>query len=119
MTDPDLFRWTGGPDQTEDPIWVVDALRSGDATFASDGTAHVRLHIASTGQTAKPGDCLAHRDGTIRVIPADVGPNACRHCGDDEYHHGRQWHREVGFHRWIAPTQEQIKDRMFARRIGR
>ena len=23
----DAFKWTGGPDQTEDPVWIVEALK--------------------------------------------------------------------------------------------
>ncbi|KOX10121.1 hypothetical protein [Nocardiopsis sp. NRRL B-16309] len=116
--DPTLFRWTGGPDQTEDPTWAVNAIQAGGLEFTNDGTPDVRLKVTDTGQTAKPGDCLTHRDGTIRVIPAGVAPNACRHCGDDKYHHGNQWHRAVGFHKWIEPTDEQRKDRMKARALG-
>lgn len=119
MDEPTLFRWTGGPDQTEDPTWAVNAIQTGDLEFTNDGTPNVRLKVTNTGQVAKPGDCLALRDGTIRVLHSGVSPHACRHCGDDQYHHGNQWHRAVGFHKWIAPTQEQIKDRMLARRILR
>ena len=24
----EAFRWTGGPDQTEDPVWIVDAIKA-------------------------------------------------------------------------------------------
>lgn len=119
MAEPTLFRWTGGPDQTEDPTWALDALRAGELEFVNDGTPNVRLKHTGTGRIAKPGDCLALRAGAIRVLHAEVSPNACRYCGDDQYHHGNQWHREVGFHKWIAPTQEQIRDRMLARRAQR
>jgi len=29
----EAFQWTGGPDQTEDPEWIVEALDSGAATI--------------------------------------------------------------------------------------
>lgn len=25
----EAFQWTGGPDQTEDPVWIVDAIKAG------------------------------------------------------------------------------------------
>lgn len=118
VTEPTLFRWTGGPDQTEDPTWAVNAIRKGELEFTNDGTPRVRLNVTSTGQIAKPGDCLALRSGTIRVLHAGRTPNGCHHCGDDEYHHGNQWHRAVGIHKWIEPTDEQRLDRMKARALG-
>lgn len=29
----EAFRWTGDQDQTEDPIWICEAIRSGQVTF--------------------------------------------------------------------------------------
>jgi hypothetical protein len=29
----DAFKWTGGPDQTEDPIWIVEAIKAGTVRF--------------------------------------------------------------------------------------
>ena len=29
----EAFQWTGGPDQTEDPEWIVEALDSGAVTI--------------------------------------------------------------------------------------
>jgi len=26
----EAFLWTGGPDQIEDPVWAVDAIKSGN-----------------------------------------------------------------------------------------
>jgi hypothetical protein len=34
----EAFRWTGGPDQTEDPLWVIQAIRDGRISFANCGT---------------------------------------------------------------------------------
>jgi hypothetical protein len=42
--------------------------------------------------------------------------NGCRWCGIDQRGHGRQWTDEAGWHPWTAPTQEQAKARMQARR---
>ena len=46
-------------------------------------------------------------------------PNGCRHCGDDEIHHGWQWDPSAGLHQWQPPTQAQILDRMKARRASK
>lgn len=29
----EAFRWTGGPDQEEDPAWIVEAIKRGDVQF--------------------------------------------------------------------------------------
>lgn len=31
----EAFRWTGGPDQDEDPVWMVDAIRDGRARITN------------------------------------------------------------------------------------
>jgi hypothetical protein len=46
-------------------------------------------------------------------------PNGCRWCGIDERSHARQWQPDTGWHAWEQPTQQQIRDRMTARRVGR
>lgn len=45
-------------------------------------------------------------------------PAGCRACGLSERGHGQRWTRTVGWHKWLPPTQDQIKARMIARRIG-
>lgn len=47
-------------------------------------------------------------------------PNGCAWCGIEKRKHGRQ-HTEKGggWHTWVQPTQQQIKDRMRARRQAR
>lgn len=56
----EAFRWTGGPDQTEDPEWIIDAIRSGAATFPNCGTKDVKLKIATLEgtMTADVGDFI-------------------------------------------------------------
>ena len=82
-------------------------------------TPDARLTVTSTGQTAAPGDCLALRDGTIHVIHAGVPTDGCRHCGLPAREHMQRWEPGPGWHKWAAPTQDQIKDRMLARRAQR
>ncbi|MFD3955921.1 MULTISPECIES: hypothetical protein [Streptomyces] len=46
-------------------------------------------------------------------------PMGCHWCGIDQRTHGRQWTPDAGWHTWTQPTQEQIKNRMRARRSAR
>lgn len=42
----------------------------------------------------------------------------CQRCGISRPH-GWQYTNDAGLHQWVQPTQEQIKDRMRARRAER
>ena len=33
MEEVDAFKWTGGPDQTEEPEWISKAIKSGQVRF--------------------------------------------------------------------------------------
>jgi hypothetical protein len=46
-------------------------------------------------------------------------PMGCRWCGIDQRGHAQQYKAPVGWHQWGQPTQQQIKDRMLARRVQR
>lgn len=41
----EAFQWTAGPDQTEDPEWIVEAIRQGTVTVANSGSENVSLQI--------------------------------------------------------------------------
>lgn len=43
----------------------------------------------------------------------------CRWCSIDQHGHGRQYVEPIGWHQWQQPTQQQIKDRMLARRAAK
>ncbi|WP_326828708.1 hypothetical protein OIE13_22600 [Streptosporangium sp. NBC_01810] len=43
-------------------------------------------------------------------------PNGCAYCGVEAREHVQRWKPPVGWHRWVAPSQELIKGRMLARR---
>lgn len=43
-------------------------------------------------------------------------PSGCAHCGAARRGHFQRWKDGIGWHRWTAPTQQQIKERMLARR---
>jgi hypothetical protein len=51
--------------------------------------------------------------GSGLLFPA---PSGCRWCGVDEREHMQRWKLPVGWHKWEAPTLEQRKERMIARR---
>lgn len=53
----DAFKWTGGPDQTEDPEWIVDALEDGRVSFGTNNRGRAAL-------------CIRTLEG---VMAADVG----------------------------------------------
>lgn len=56
----DAFKWTGGPDQTEDPEWIIDAIKAERVFFTNVGTEHVQMHIGTLEgvMTATPGDFI-------------------------------------------------------------
>jgi len=33
----DAFQWTGGPNQTEDPIWIINAIKKKKVWFTNSG----------------------------------------------------------------------------------
>jgi hypothetical protein len=55
----------------------------------------------------------AHTDRPDDHLPT---PNGCRWCGLAEAEHYQRWKPPIGWHGWTAPTNEQRKERMFARR---
>ncbi|SFK75076.1 hypothetical protein [Streptomyces pini] len=46
-------------------------------------------------------------------------PFGCRWCGIEKRPHFQQWKAPVGWHKWERPTDEQIKERLLARRAAR
>jgi hypothetical protein len=42
----------------------------------------------------------------------------CRLCGIEQRGHAQQWKAPIGWHKWEQPTQQQIKQRMQARRTA-
>lgn len=66
----EAFKWTGGPDQTEDPAWIIAAIEGGSVRFADSGTPHVSLLIDTLEGThrANPGDWI------IRGVKGELYP---------------------------------------------
>jgi len=46
-------------------------------------------------------------------------PYGCTHCGEAKRVHGRRYIATAGVHSWERPSDEQVKDRMLARRAAR
>lgn len=46
-------------------------------------------------------------------------PSGCAHCGLEQRGHSQRWTETAGWHGYMPPTQQQIKDRMNARKASR
>lgn len=60
--------------------------------------------------------------GLPRILRADGtahDPSDCGDCGISDRAHCQRWTNTSGWHRWIAPTDEQVLGRMLARRAAR
>lgn len=66
----DAFRWTGGPDQEEDPSWIIEAIHDGTVTFPGCGTKDcvMRIHTLEGDMTAQQGDYV------IRGVNGELYP---------------------------------------------
>lgn len=66
----DAFQWTGGPDQTEDPEWIVEAIKQGTVRFNDEGTDQVTMEIATLegNHIARQGDYI------IKGIKGEIYP---------------------------------------------
>ena len=63
----EAFKWTGGPDQTEDPEWIVSALKKGSILLTENTARFIQLRDKIIGMeimtlegrhTARPGDYI-------------------------------------------------------------
>jgi len=66
----EAFKWTGGPDQTEDPVWIVEAIKAGTVRFEGQGTPGVSMLIDTLEGThrANQGDYI------IRGVKGELYP---------------------------------------------
>ena len=75
----EAFKWTGGRDQTEDPEWIVEALkmpetRIGVARIYSGGESGLFMEIKTKEGIirVKPGEyIIRYEDGTLTSSKAD------------------------------------------------
>jgi len=71
----DAFKWTGGPDQIEDPVWAVEAIKSGGIIFKNSGTPYVAMevHRPTSVVAAYPGDYVIKEEhGLLDICPKHV-----------------------------------------------
>ncbi len=56
----EAFRWTGGVDQTEDPEWIVEAIKDGRVAIISDSynTPYMVIQTLEGRHIAQPGDYI-------------------------------------------------------------
>jgi hypothetical protein len=53
----EAFKWTGGPEQTEDPEWIVDAIRNG-AVVIPEGLLIMEINTLEGVMIAREGDYI-------------------------------------------------------------
>lgn len=65
----EAFKWTGGPDRTEDPVWIVERIKDGSVYFA-DHFAGIRMYIEALEGTltADSGDYII-KDENSEIYP--------------------------------------------------
>lgn len=77
----DAFKWTGGPDQTEDPEWIVEALKKpqfqvGSARIVQvnpDGPINMEIFAHERRYHTQIGDyIIKNSNGEIYSRPADI-----------------------------------------------
>lgn len=61
----EAFVWTGGPDQTEDPEWIIEKIESGDVTFEPGA---MLIHTLEGVMRAGVGDYV------IRGVQGEIYP---------------------------------------------
>lgn len=55
----EAFKWTGGPDQTEDPEWCIEAIQQGKIEFHTiNGVTVAHIHTLEGIMQANPGDYI-------------------------------------------------------------
>ena len=59
----EAFRWTGGPDQEEDPVWFLEAMMDGRAFFG--------VYSGSTSEKDRVGIFINTLGGPHEASPGD------------------------------------------------
>jgi hypothetical protein len=63
----DAFKWTGGPDQTEDPEWIFEAIKAGSVRFNPLGE-FIEIDTLEGTHRASMGDFI------IRGVKGEIYP---------------------------------------------
>jgi hypothetical protein len=66
----EAFQWIGGPDQTEDPVWACEAIKSGKIWFSNPGTKDVCMEI----ETLEGVMCARQGDFIIQGVKGEIYP---------------------------------------------
>lgn len=64
----DAFRWTGGPDQEEDPIWAIEAIKSGRMYYQGGDEPYMTIKTLKGTMRANVGDWI------IRGVVGEIYP---------------------------------------------
>lgn len=64
----EAFQWTGGPDQVEDPEWIVDKIKDGTVTFYDLDNSEVMLYIQNIDGT----NMVSQGDYIIKGIKGEI-----------------------------------------------
>lgn len=64
----DAFKWTGGPDQTDDPDWIVEAIKNGNVKFTGVATPVMCIMTLEGEMQAQQGDWI------IRGVKGEIYP---------------------------------------------
>jgi hypothetical protein len=71
----EAFQWTGGPDQTDDPEWIIEAMVENKAWVARPGQddCHLMLVTLEGTMRANPGDFIVRGvEGEIYPVKPDI-----------------------------------------------
>ncbi|MEU3529406.1 hypothetical protein AB0E62_37135 [Streptomyces sp. NPDC038707] len=82
-------------------------------------TLRARVAELEIGQAQAKNDAAQARRELALIRERVSEPFGCTHCGVTKRGHGRRYISGVGMHAWERPTDEQVKDRMLARRAAR
>lgn len=65
----EAFKWTGGPDQTEDPEWIIEKIKDESVWFyQEDRGTFMIIRTLEGDMTASPGDYI------IKGIKGEIYP---------------------------------------------
>jgi len=64
----EAFRWTGGPDQEEDPVWIVEAIKAGTVYYQGGDAPYLTIETLEGDMRANVGDWI------IRGVKGEIYP---------------------------------------------
>lgn len=64
----EAFQWTGGIDQTEDPEWIVEAIKRGDVYYQGGDVPYLTIDTLEGKMRANVGDFI------VKGISGEIYP---------------------------------------------